>query len=319
MRNLNATLSRAQWQAVYRYRLPFTQPLQLAGKSHHYREGLIVQAQLEGETRLGEIAPLPGFSRESLSQAEQQLLQWLAGECESALYPSVAFGLSMLAFQPEPDSKVPQCRLITQLDQLSEMQFAAGEVVKCKVARGDWQSEAQQIQRLLKRHPKLRLRLDANQQWDLDTAIAFARQVSHPAIAFIEEPCRSLQETQEFAHEGLLPVALDETLQQPEWPELIFPGLAALVVKPSLVGDLKRVLMLANLAQFSGLELVISSAYESSLGSHYLQRLAAMLAKQTAAGLDTLSVLAQDLVVPRAEASPVALLELEMLEPVWKA
>jgi len=318
LRNLNAILKDLSPQAVYRYRLSLKQPILLAGKPHQFREGLVVHAIHEGKACFGEIAPLPGFSTETLAQAEQQLIRWCEGEREQKLSPSVGFGLSMLAFQPEPGKPGKQCRLITELSSLPQQSFAKGQVVKCKVARGDWQQEAAQISALLKQQPQIQLRLDANQQWDLDTALAFAERVKHKAIRFIEEPCRTLDDTQTFAAHQLLPVALDETLQQPEWPELIFPGLAALVIKPTLVGDIKRVMMLANLAQFSELELVISSAYESSLASGYLQRLAAMLAPDTAPGLDTLSMLEQDLLVARDAPGRHPLLELDGLEPIWK-
>ena len=319
MRNLSATLNPADVQAVYRYRLPLQQPIQLAGQPHAVREGLVIQANIDGQVRLGEIAPLPGFSRESLSDAQAELIRWCEGAAQMALSPSVAFGLSMLAFEPEGRPAKATCRLFTELDAPAMRRFPKGQVVKCKVARGEWQDEAEQIKQLLQHNPSICLRLDANQQWDLDTAIAFAERVNHRAIRFIEEPCRTLDETQLFAQHGLLPVALDETLQQPEWPELIFSGLAALVVKPMLIGDLKRVMMLANLAQFSDLELVISGAYESSLGNHYLQQLAGMLAPDTAPGLDTLSAFKEDLIVPRHAfdgAAPV-LNRLDTMEPVW--
>lgn len=319
LRNLSATLNPADVQAVYRYRLPLHSPIRLAGLPHAVREGLVVQANIDGQTRLGEIAPLPEFSRESLSDAQSELIRWCEGGQQMALSPSVAFGLSMLAFEPKGRPAKATCRLFTELDAPAMRRFPKGLVVKCKVARGDWQDEAEQIKRLLQHNPSICLRLDANQQWDLDTAIAFAERVKHKAIRFIEEPCRTLDETQLFAQHGLLPVALDETLQQPEWPELIFSGLAALVVKPTLVGDLKRVMMLANLAQFSDLELVISGAYESSLASQYLHRLAGMLAPDTAPGLDTLSAFKEDLIVPRhtSDGALPILNGLDAMERVW--
>ena len=60
--------------ALYRYQLPFTQPLTFHGKVEVAREGLLVRV----DKGWGEIAPLPGFSRESLAEAQAESLACLA-------------------------------------------------------------------------------------------------------------------------------------------------------------------------------------------------------------------------------------------------
>lgn len=79
--------------ALYRYQLPFTQPLTFHGKVEVAREGLLVRIN-DG---WGEIAPLPGFSKESLQQAEAEALATLAalaaGDTPNPVLPSVQFGL----------------------------------------------------------------------------------------------------------------------------------------------------------------------------------------------------------------------------------
>lgn len=58
---------------VYRYDLPLTRPLPLRGRQLMRREGLIVKlAGPDGAVGLGEIAPLPGLSQESLKEARRQ-------------------------------------------------------------------------------------------------------------------------------------------------------------------------------------------------------------------------------------------------------
>ena len=79
--------------ALYRYQLPFTQPLTFHGKVEVAREGLLVRI---GDG-WGEIAPLPGFSRESLAEAQTESLACLAqlarGQTMAPRLPSVQFGL----------------------------------------------------------------------------------------------------------------------------------------------------------------------------------------------------------------------------------
>ena len=60
---------------LYRYELPFSEPLKLKGTLLRSREGLLLQLQADegGELGWGESSPLPGFSRESLAEAADQL------------------------------------------------------------------------------------------------------------------------------------------------------------------------------------------------------------------------------------------------------
>ena len=59
--------------SLHRYQLHLNRPLLLAGQTLESREGLIVRlVDDDGHEGLGEIAPLPGFSREKLPDAESQ-------------------------------------------------------------------------------------------------------------------------------------------------------------------------------------------------------------------------------------------------------
>ncbi|HMB91526.1 MAG TPA: o-succinylbenzoate synthase [Rhodothermales bacterium] len=59
---------------LYRYTLPLTAPLILKGESLHERRGFLMRVKDDaGHTGWGDVAPLPGFSRESLEDAARQL------------------------------------------------------------------------------------------------------------------------------------------------------------------------------------------------------------------------------------------------------
>lgn len=104
----------------YRYQFPLTRPLVLPRRTLDSREGLIVRFSDEnGHEGLGEIAPLPGFSRENLVDALGQSTlildeihhrDWPADALDSwedseiftrfdSLYHSVSFGLSSALLQ----------------------------------------------------------------------------------------------------------------------------------------------------------------------------------------------------------------------------
>lgn len=69
---------------LYRYRVPLVAPLPLKGITLHEREGVIVVLQDKDRNEgWGEVAPLPGFSRETLTEATVQvasLAQSLVGQ-----------------------------------------------------------------------------------------------------------------------------------------------------------------------------------------------------------------------------------------------
>ena len=92
---------------VFRYSLPFLDPLRTAIGTISHRDGLI----LRYENALGEIAPLPGFSSESLEDASTALASVmpdirkalesadhnrLMEVAQSTGLPSIAFGLDTL-------------------------------------------------------------------------------------------------------------------------------------------------------------------------------------------------------------------------------
>ncbi len=88
---------------IYRCTLPFTEPVTLKGAQLHFREGILIELTDEnGVSGLGETSPLPGFSRESLEDAEHQLR-----ELASSLVGSSLYG----------DSPISECPLTRELDE----------------------------------------------------------------------------------------------------------------------------------------------------------------------------------------------------------
>lgn len=60
--------------SLYRYRLPLTAPLSLGPTTIRFREGALVRVETDrGYTGWGDVAPLPGFSTETLAEACRQI------------------------------------------------------------------------------------------------------------------------------------------------------------------------------------------------------------------------------------------------------
>ncbi|STV75059.1 O-succinylbenzoate-CoA synthase [Klebsiella pneumoniae] len=96
---------------VYRWQIPMDAGVVLRERRLKTRDGLFIRLQ-EGEREgWGEISPLPGFSVETLEEAQMALLAWAQAWRDGAepplpTQPSVAFGISCA--QAELGGELPQ-------------------------------------------------------------------------------------------------------------------------------------------------------------------------------------------------------------------
>lgn len=273
------------------------------------RLGMLVKLVDERGEGWGEIAPLPQFSVETPELAQMQAVKWLERWCageqppENPL-PSVAFGISCA--QAELAGRLPAegCWQSAQLcsgdpDALFErLQHQSAPLAKMKVGLYEAVRDGMQVNLLLEALPDLTLRLDANRSWTLEKALQFARYIStelRGRIAFIEEPCRTVAESMTFARQTGIAIAWDESLREDATLLSAQQGVRAVVIKPTLTGSIQKVQQQVTAAQRLGLTPVISSALESSLGLTQLARLAQQLTPGTVPGLDTLSLMQEQL------------------------
>lgn len=318
---------------LYRYSLPMDAGVILRNQRLKTRDGLIVCLR-EGEHEgWGEIAPLPEFSHETLEQAQEAALtdlqQWLAGHSlsENAL-PSVAFGLSCALAELSGElptqadyRKAPLCS--GDPDELfAVLQAIPGEkVAKVKVGLYEAVRDGMVVNVLLEALPDLKLRLDANRSWTRAKADGFAKYVNpewRNRIAFLEEPCKTRDESRDFARTTGIAIAWDESVREPDFRVEAEEGVAAIVIKPTLTGSLQRCQQLITEAHRVGLEAVISSSIESSLGLTQLARVAAWLTPDTVPGLDTLDLMQAQLIRPWPENS-LPLQDVASLDVVWRS
>ncbi|KHT45885.1 o-succinylbenzoate synthase [Vibrio sinaloensis] len=302
---------------LYRYELPMDSGVILREERLKQREGFVVELELDGETGRGEIAPLPGFSLESMDDAYSQLVEQLALWREGRtfeldkLYPSVAFGLSMA--QLELENQLPQsgCYQAAPLcsgdpdELLPKLNAMTGDkVAKIKVGLYEPIRDGMLVSLFLESIPDLTLRLDANRAWTAEKAQQFAKKVApslRGRIAFIEEPCQAPGDSFSFAINTGIAIAWDETLQhairKDDFKLEDFNGAKAIVIKPTLIGSVQRCIELIERAKALGIKAVISSSIESSLGLTQLARLAQWQLPDEVPGLDTVGLFAQQLEV----------------------
>ena len=117
-----------------------------------------------------------------------------------------------------------------------------------------------------------------------------------PASTYLEEPLRDPGDLAAFAASSPVPVALDETLLDfsPQAPPPL-QGVAALILKPAVLGGYERSLAWARLARRERLAAVVSAAFPSAVGLALDAAFAAALGDDTAHGLGTAAAFAEDL------------------------
>lgn len=296
---------------VYRWQIPMDAGVVLREQRLKTRDGLFVYLSEEGREGWGEVAPLPGFSAETLQEAQNAVLAWVAGwlqgvELAWPSCPSAAFGLSCAL--AELHDTLPQAADYRAAplcsgdpDELFETLSAMSgdKVAKVKVGLYEAVRDGMVVNLLLEAIPDLRLRLDANRAWTPLRAQQFAKYVTpayRPRIAFIEEPCRTRDDSRAFAQETGIAIAWDESLREADFCFAAEPGVSAVVIKPTLTGSLQRVREQVEAAHALRLTAVIGSSIESSLGLTQLARIATWLTPQTLPGLDTLNLMQTQLV-----------------------
>lgn len=318
--------------ALYRYSLPMEAGIGLRNRPLKIREGLIIHLQQGDKQGWGEIAPLPYFSEETLEQAQADVLCWLtrwqAGEQpEEPQWPSVAFGVSCAEAELSGElpvqgdfRTVPLCS--GDPDELfATLNAMPGEkIAKVKVGLYESVRDGMIVNMLLEALPDLTLRLDANRAWTRAKADGFAKYVNpdyRARILFLEEPCKTPQESLAYAQYTGINIAWDETVRDPDFVVKAEEGVTAIVIKPTLVGSLQRCQALVTQAHEQGLTAVISSSIESSLGLTQLARVAAWLTPNTQPGLDTLNMMTAQLLRPWPD-SALPMISQGQLECLWQ-
>lgn len=189
--------------------------------------------------------------------------------------PSAAFGISCALAELDgslPDAANYRAAPLCTGDPDELFALLSGmpgeKVAKIKVGLYEAVRDGMVVNLLLEAIPDLHLRLDANRASTPLRAQQFAKYVN-PAyrsrIAFLEEPCKTRDDSRAFARETGIAIARDESLREADFAFAAEPGVRAVVIKPTLTGSLDKVREQVAAAHAAGLTAVISSSIESSL------------------------------------------------------
>ena len=318
---------------IYRYALPLKSPIVIRGRSQtRLREGIILSLTLDDQWQgFGEIAPLQGFEGGKMEEYVNNLKEYAEGlipqefpdeldglfrqidlcplisearfGLETALYSAIARKLRkpLSYFWGEsPSSAIMVNGLLQEEEYLEQavndllrkgfqsIKVKAGGVVKKDVAR------VQAVLKLL--NNRARIHVDVNQRWNYDAALYFASAIDSKQIEYIEEPFKDIEKASDFFHKTGIAVALDESLITQEGKAVkMREGVRVWVLKPTLLGGIRKALAMADEAGKRGIQIVVSSAFESGIGLFSLTHLAAAINGNCRAGIDTLKYFEKDL------------------------
>lgn len=126
------------------------------------------------------------------------------------------------------------------------------------------------------------LRVDSNQCWSFKKAIQYVSAVETYGIEYIEEPLSDPMGLSEWSKFSSIPVALDESLDQGLFdvndPSCSIPdSVKYVVIKPSLLGGMSETAKLSKAAESRGIDVVISSCFESPVGLVHLAKISSLV------------------------------------------
>ncbi|MDI3331219.1 MAG: o-succinylbenzoate synthase [Micrococcus sp.] len=264
------------------------QPMHTRFRGTTVREAML----LRGPAGWAEFSPFPEYGATESSR-------WLAAAIEAGWHgwpapvrESVPVNATVPAVRPADVGRVLEA-------------YGAVPAVKVKVAEqgqgvDDDVARVAEVRRLL---PDAAVRIDANQGWDHDTALAALGRLAGYGLEYAEQPVAGIEGLarlrEALVRAGIdLKLAADESVRKETDPVAVARAGAAdlVVVKVQPLGGVRRAL---GIVQAAGLDAVVSSALDTSVGIAAGVALAASLPRLPhACGLGTVALFAQDVAVP---------------------
>jgi o-succinylbenzoate synthase len=320
---------------LWRYTLPLARPLPAAHGVLEERRGVILELEsMTGEVGVGEAAPFPGLSRESLDETERALLDLT--ESGAPLYDACFEDLAdrgrfmdSLALPASAAHALDQAliEMLARKRQITPARFlhpvARAEVpvhalvlgpedARCAVERGfsrikvkvGFGSPAEDEQRLAEVRAAvgrdIAIRIDANGAWSAAHAIDTIGRLEQHDIDSVEQPvpAHDLLGLKSVREAVGIPIAADESVRTRADLERViaFAAADAVVIKPMLAGGVLAAHALATRAAEAGFAVSVTTSIESAIGRSAARDVAAACPGILwSCGLDTGRLLGSDL------------------------
>lgn len=287
------------------------------------RLGLVRLETADGYVGHGEAAPLEGYDaaslddvlaaledcRESLSQSDgQQDREQLLAECaRRAVLPHAVAAIDLalwdlagrraslpvwrlLGAQAAPEVEVNAT--IGAADRAGAATEAAAarragfRAIKLKAAVGDDAGRIAAVRAVA--GAEMQIRLDANGAWSVPEASAALRALAPAGVELCEEPVRGLAATAELQAATDVPIAIDETTQEPGALDRRVCNAACLKIARG--GGITGVIEQAHRARAAGYQVYLASTIDGPFGIAAALHAAAAIQPDRPCGLATLGM-----------------------------
>lgn len=310
------------------FNVELTRPFQTSTEKISERTGFYFTIKdRSGNLGIGEVSPLPGFSKESLQDAENDIARLIKIFSEkefefnfdfnidlhagSKIVPSVKFGFEQALinlFLKQNDSiftnllnsikkNFIEVNFVVDINDRNEILKKVNEAttngyrtIKLKIGRENFDEDLSIIDSIRSKIPmEINLRLDPNGAWDVDTAFEYIQKLSGYNIQYIEDPCNHVECMLKLNTISPIPIALDLCVNtMDDLAKQISSGkFKYIVVKPMLLGSVVKLIELIDVANSMNVNLIISSAFETAIGKSMLVLIAALTNHHYSHGLAT--------------------------------
>jgi len=292
------------------FAFPLNQKFTNSTQSFKQKEILILRAKNEkGNIAFGEVSPLPGFSKESISDCEERLTDLSFDKMDfSNNYehlnneinqlndiPSLKFGFEQILISLmlyNNSTFFNENNLQNAIKVNGSIGFASLEetkqsvkkilkrgisIIKIKIGRESFDDDLK-ILNMIKEYfgDKVTLRLDVNGKWEYEEAKTYISQLIKFNIEYIEQPVKDKNDLLALTKKTKINIAPDESIQNINDVKYFINSrlVKFIILKPTIRLGIFDTLKTINLAKEKNIIPIITTALETSIGRNMLILLA---------------------------------------------
>jgi L-Ala-D/L-Glu epimerase len=288
------------------------------------RLGLVSLHAADGTVGHGEAAPLEGYDaaslddvlaaledcREPLSHSDGEDHEALLNKCaRNAVLPHAVAAIDLALWdlagrraglpvwqllgaqaapQVDVNATIAAADRAGAATEAAAARAAGFRAIKLKAGVGDDPGRIAAVRAVA--GPGMQIRLDANGAWSVPEATAALRTLASAGVELCEEPVHGLAQMQELHASTDVPIAIDETTQEPG--ALDQRVCDAVCLKIARGGGITGVVEQARRARAAGYEVYLASTLDGPLGIAAALHAAAAIKPDRPCGLATLGVFA---------------------------
>ena len=284
------------------------------------KDAIIIQAiDEDGYHHNGEISPLIGFSTESIEQCQAQLDKIIPKldvlnenilmviKEQFDLYPSVLYAFEQLLLSVRLKNTKQKTKIYSvetnalialndkdkTLYKINEMIGLGFSTFKIKVGIANVRDEILHIKSIYQNFGDvIKIRLDCNGAWSVDETFEFLSETSDLDFEYLEQPTAKLNDLIVLSKNSKIKIAPDESIHDYETAcQIVNSGIfKIIVIKPSIEIGIFNSIKLIEVANSTGIKIIITSAFESAIGKWPLLYLSSLVNHSMAHGLNTETV-----------------------------